>query len=76
MKELNDKIQSNKNLKSANENVLDSLRRKIANIKYQLKEEEEKKIPEPVDLAIFEEEINKLTPEIEAIENNVSSKPS
>jgi chromosome segregation ATPase len=73
IKEYNEKIQSNKSLKVTNENVLDTLRRKIANLRYQLKEADDIKIPEPVDLAVFEEEINKLSSEIDEIKNTVQT---
>lgn len=71
LKELHDKIQQNRSLKQTNENHLDQYRRKGANLKFNLKEAEEIKIPEPVDLAILEEEVNNLTSEINALELNV-----
>jgi hypothetical protein len=71
IKEINEKIQANRKLKQENDNALDGFRRTVANLRYKLKEAEDIKIPEPVDLAILDEEINNLSAEIEAIESNV-----
>ena len=75
LKEMNEKIQSNRKLKQENENALDGFRIKLANIRYQLRDAESAKVEEPADLAILEEEVNNLSAEIEAIESNVIFTP-
>jgi len=73
IKEFNDKIRSNADLKRSNDSILDSLRLNIANWNYKIKSQKEISVPEPVDLAVYEEEIAKLQTDIEKIQEQIET---
>lgn len=64
MASITEQINSNKQLKSQNDKQLDSLRREQLQLNNKLKEAESINIPEPVDIKVFEDEIEQLESEI------------
>ncbi len=70
---LNQELVKNKQSKDQNEKQLSQIRREINSLKNKLEEVKNIQIPEPVDLAVYEEELNKIQIEKENISKQIES---
>nr|QNH68115.1 structural maintenance of chromosomes protein 6 [Brachionus koreanus] len=68
---LKSQIDSNKQLKSQNDKQIDHMRREQLQLNHKLKEVESINIPEPVDIKVFEDEIEQLEEEVDAIRKQI-----
>ena len=72
IKELNGQLVQNTNLKKNTDNQMHSMGKVKINLNAQLRDAQNIHIPEPIDLAVFEDEIENMSTEIAEIEQNIS----
>ena len=73
LKEITSQITENVNLKRDTDSRLHSMGKVKISLESQLREAQNIHIPEPIDLAVFEDEIEKITSDIDEIDNTIQS---